>query len=170
MSDFTAVSSETNDSATLTGLAANTMATTSNTMVNAMGIPILNLDQDGTDGNIRDLILTLGHTQGIGDISTAIESSFATAATCIDGLFSHRCTSGISVFSGGNDDDSHTDNEDDEESTPSTSGNYLDEWTPQYSSSLSIFATLSSGNFLSENEITQIFSREVSISHNAKIG
>ncbi|VDP15559.1 unnamed protein product [Onchocerca flexuosa] len=160
ISDFTAVSAETTDSATLTVLAANSMATASNTMVNAIGIPILNLDQDGTDETIRDLILTLGHTQGIGDISTAIESSFATAATCIDELFSHHCTSGVSVFSSGNDDDdSHADNEDDKEPTPSTSGNYLDEWTPQYSSSLSIFATLSSGNFLSENEITQIFSR-----------
>ncbi|KAM3728473.1 Ophiophagus venom factor [Dirofilaria immitis] len=159
-SDFTAISSKTNTS---------TMGTNTRTIVDAISIPILNLNEDRTDENIPDLIFTLGQTQGLGDISTAIESSFSTVATCIGGFFSQNCTSSVSVFSSGNDDDNendddssdenHADYEDDKEPTPSTSGNYLHEWTPQYSSSLSIFATLSSGNFLSESEITQIFSR-----------
>ncbi|EFO28384.2 hypothetical protein LOAG_00116 [Loa loa] len=145
------------------------MGTIGSSMVDAIDIPILNLDQGAIGENIRDLTLTLGHAQGIGDISTAIESSLSTVSTDVGGLFSHHYSNIVSVFSSGNDNDNDGDNNDsnDEnyadnagnESAPSTSGNYLHEWTPQYSSTLSIFATLSSGNFLSENEITQVFSR-----------
>lgn len=152
------------------------MGTTASAVIDAIDIPILNLNEDTTGESIRDLIFTLGHAQGINDISTAIESSLSTAVTGISGLFSHHCSSSsVSVFSSENDDNDddsddgkYVNNVDNEEPTPSTSGNYLHEWTPQYSSSLSIFATLSSGNFLSENEVTQVFSRFVSIRDESK--
>uniref|UniRef100_A0A1I8EN48 Uncharacterized protein n=1 Tax=Wuchereria bancrofti TaxID=6293 RepID=A0A1I8EN48_WUCBA len=51
------------------------MGSTGSTMIDAIGIPILNLDKNATSETIRDLIMTLGHAQEIGDISTAIESS-----------------------------------------------------------------------------------------------
>uniref|UniRef100_A0AAF5RY61 RRM domain-containing protein n=2 Tax=Wuchereria bancrofti TaxID=6293 RepID=A0AAF5RY61_WUCBA len=143
------------------------MGSTGSTMIDAIGIPILNLDKNATSETIRDLIMTLGHAQEIGDISTAIESSLSTKAVDVGGLFSYRSV--VSIFSNGNDDDNDDDdggnNDDDDDNDDAdneittSSRNYLQEWTPLYGSSLSIFATLSSGNFLSENEVTQIFSR-----------
>lgn len=136
------------------------MGSTGSTMIDATGIP-LNLDKDAASETIRDLILTLGPAQEIGDISSAIESSLSAKAVDVSGLFSY-----ISIFSNGNDDnnddgdgDGGDDDNNDANNEITTSRNYLQEWTPLYSSSLSIFATLSSGNFLSENEVAQIFSR-----------
>uniref|UniRef100_A0A915PN09 RRM domain-containing protein n=1 Tax=Setaria digitata TaxID=48799 RepID=A0A915PN09_9BILA len=163
--DFTAISAGTNDSATITVLTATTLGSRVDTI---RRVPVLDLDEDGTDRSIGDLIMTLEHTQAISDIATAIESSLSTIVTSVSGFFSHRSISAVSVFSSDDDDndsgdENDADNEGDEEPIPSTSRNYLSEWTPQYNSSLSIFATLSSGNFLSENEITQIFSQYGSI-------
>ncbi|VBB25707.1 unnamed protein product [Acanthocheilonema viteae] len=121
----------------------------------------MNANESETGGSIRDLILTLEQARGVSDISTSTESSLSTG----DGLFSDHCSSSMSIFSSEDDDNDDSGNEnyvndtDDRKPILSTSRNYLQEWTPQYSSSLSIFATLLSGNFLSENEITEIFSR-----------
>lgn len=166
-SRFTTTSAETTDPTTITTLAPSIIETAENSMVDAVGIRILNLDEDMTGESIPDLILTLGRTQEICDTGTAVESALSTAAT--GRLLSGQCSS--SVVSGARNDgkDGNGDRNDannvDNESIPSTSGNYLHEWTPQYSSSISIFATLSSGNFLSENEITDVFSRCVNITN-----
>lgn len=140
------------------------MGTIGSTVVHAIDISILNVDEDKTDENIRDLILTLGESQGANtEISTAVESSLSTS----DELSLDH--SGISGFSSRNDDDDNNDvknyinNMGVRELTLPTSGNQLQECTSQYNSSLSILATLSSGNFLSGNEITEIFSRFVNI-------
>uniref|UniRef100_A0A0R3RW58 RRM domain-containing protein n=1 Tax=Elaeophora elaphi TaxID=1147741 RepID=A0A0R3RW58_9BILA len=108
-----------------------------------------------TAENGRDSVLTLGQNQGIDNLRTANESSLSTA----NGLLSDRSSNGniIAFSSCGNDDSDNDDKETTSSTTPCE--NYLQEWTPQYSSSLSIFATLSSGNFLSENEVTEVFSR-----------
>ncbi|EJW79268.1 hypothetical protein WUBG_09822 [Wuchereria bancrofti] len=75
------------------------MGSTGSTMIDAIGIPILNLDKNSTSETIRDLIVTLGHAQEIGNISTAIESSLSTKAVDVGGLFSYRSV--VSIFSNG---------------------------------------------------------------------
>ncbi|CAG9539549.1 unnamed protein product, partial [Cercopithifilaria johnstoni] len=86
---------------TSTVLARSAMGTTGSTVVDAIDIPVLNVDEGRTGESIRDLILTLAQGEGAGDVSTAIESSLSTAS----GLFSDHCISGISIFSSGSDDD-----------------------------------------------------------------
>uniref|UniRef100_A0AAF5PKF5 Uncharacterized protein n=1 Tax=Wuchereria bancrofti TaxID=6293 RepID=A0AAF5PKF5_WUCBA len=101
------------------------MGSTGSTMIDAIGIPILNLDKNSTSETIRDLIVTLGHAQEIGNISTAIESSLSTKAVDVGGLFSYR-------------------------KIICKNGQHCTAHHCPY---------LPSGNFLSENEVTQIFSR-----------
>lgn len=111
------------------------MGTIASTLVDAIDIPVLDVDEDRTSESIRDLIVTLRRSISIFS-SVNNDDDENNDGNCIS-YMDHR------------------------ELTLSGSENYLQQRIPQYSSSSFIFATLSPRNFLFGKEMTEIFSRFV---------